>query len=73
MPTSAMQRLERLENPGGQDKAPQPKTRQDPVTCRRCGKEGHFARGCATRPRNKGVDKFFKLGGLVINKPSYPN
>ena len=22
---------------------------------------------------HKGVDKFFKLGGLVINKPSYPN
>ena len=28
-----MQRLERLENPGGQDKAPQPKTRRDPVIC----------------------------------------
>ena len=51
---NVMERLDKLEKQAFPKAGyPEMLSRSNPVVCHKCGQEGHFARGCASRPKRK--------------------
>ena len=74
MMSQVMERLEKLEMNQTRSQERHHKRQStppsSPVICRRCGGEGHYARGCASRVKYQGNEKPSKLTILPVNPVS---